>query len=146
MVLALGVAFGRNYTTHKAQQGHTIKFRVTSYDRNGRVSEHTDLIRYKYSDGTWKSVQTFENGQTKDGGGKSTVTGRNWEEFSQGKKKDSLLGYSVIIQPTEKGEVWVSPDLDEILKLVYYFDAAKTAIESEMVAVEVDDQEPVPSK
>ncbi len=48
----------------------------------------------------------------------------------------------VVIQPTEKGEVWLSPDLDDVLKLVYYNDFEKKDVESIMEAVQIKEGEP----
>jgi hypothetical protein len=137
-VLAVGITFGRSYSMkRKSRPAHTIVYRITSFNRDGSVRETSQLTRYRHADGSWKSRQTFANGKTKDAEGESTLVDRNWDEFSKRYRQDSLLSFRTVIQPTEIGEVWLSPDLDDVLKLVYYFDAEKKNIESVMEAIQV---------
>ena len=142
-LLVLGVAFGRSRGMRgRARPAHTIVYRITSFNKGGNVAEISQLTRYRYSDGSWKSQQTFSNGKTKNAGGDSAMIDRDWAEFAKGLQQGDLLGYRVIIQPTKIGEVWLSPDLDDVLKLVYYDDFEKKDVESIMEAVQIKEGEP----
>jgi hypothetical protein len=142
-VLALGVAFGRsNSLVSKSRPSHTIVYRITSFNGDGSIRETSQMTRHRYSDGSWKSRQTFANGKTKDAGGESVNVNRNWDEFSKGLQQENVLRFPVVVQPTEIGEVWLSPDLDDVLKLVYYFDSQKKGIESVMEAIQIEESEP----
>jgi hypothetical protein len=110
--LGLGQVLG---TSSKSFPAHVIQYKVTSYDKEGSVQpqETGYLTRFQHSDGRWRHHQVLPDGRSKDGSGRVLHLPANFT----GEREDRILGYRVIEKPGKGIELWVSPELNDILKV-----------------------------
>lgn len=113
IAVALGYASMRFGRTEPAPSfpPHTIVYRVTSYDEQGKVSGTTMMVRRVFADGKWNHIQIMPDGKvlTPNGQMKGRITDRTVDAAMP-----QHLNYRY--HADQNSDTWVSPELQDFLK------------------------------
>jgi hypothetical protein len=140
LLFVAGVGFGHMWVTRsKSLPAHVIQYKVTSYDKEGnlQVQEARYVTRFQHSDGRWRHHEVLPDGRSQDGSGHIVHLPANFA----GEREDRILGYRVIEKRGNGIELWVAPELNDILRVVEY--DSDGHLSSVMQAIDIQIGEPL---
>jgi hypothetical protein len=134
LVAAAGVASARFYNPQIQVKPHTIVYRVKFLDPAGKVESSSTIFRQVSADGIWKNTQIRdEDGKVSTSSGKvnPVMTNRSNTPVKP------YLNVTYFEDRTGDTESWISPDLQDYLKLIaLHENGAKVTMEALNVSVD----------
>lgn len=132
VAIAAGVVFARLHKPALYITPHTIVYRATFYDEAGKIESSSVVIRRVSSDGKWKHTQIKDDGKivTTSGEIKNLLTLRSVEAGMP-----EHLHVKYIESKNNDAETWLSPELQDYLKLVSFHASGSKMVTLEAVDV-----------
>ena len=115
-----------------SSSARTIVYRLTSYDEAGKQTGVSTLVRQVLADGTWKHTQVDPDGSAHSMTGhlKGPLTSRTSEETLP-----TFLSFRYLEEKNRSTEAWISPELQDYLKLITLRDNGLELSRLEAVAI-----------